>query len=110
MSRVLLDDIWSDTHAEVFKECNNSLINQVTWAHREVALRLCVCTDASDLTGYGVVTNVPPDDLSLPHDGQLKQPLGFLSGAFTGTQLRWSTLEKEVYEIVATVARMNWVL
>ncbi len=36
------------------------------------------------------------------------QPLAFLSGAFKGASLRWSTTEKEVYAIVAYCKRLDY--
>jgi hypothetical protein len=38
------------------------------------------------------------------------QPLAFLSGAFKGASLRWSTTEKEAYAIVASCKRLDYLL
>ena len=37
-------------------------------------------------------------------------PLAFLSGSFTDSSLRWSTPEKEAYEIIAFVTRLDYIL
>lgn len=46
----------------------------------------------------------------MPHVEQAHQPLAFLSGRSTKTQLCWSTIEKEAYTVMATVKRMHWLL
>lgn len=73
-------------------------------------MRLCVHTDSSDLLLFGIVTQLPLQDLSRPHGNQLQHPLAFPSGKFTGPQLGCSTLDKEAYAIMATTDRMHWVL
>lgn len=110
VSTISLDKIWTTEHNNAFEQCKQALINQITLVHRNTALRLCVYTDASDLNWSGLVTQVPHEDLPLDHEHQRHEPMAFLSGAFAGAQLRWSTLEKEGYAIMATVDRMHWVL
>lgn len=84
--------------------------HQVTLAHRDANQRLCVYTDASDFLRSGIVTQVPPIDISKPYAKQRHQPLAFLSGHFSGPQIRWSILEKEAFAIMATTERMHWLL
>ena len=38
------------------------------------------------------------------------EPLAFISGAFKGASLRWSTVEKEGYAIVASCKRLDYLL
>lgn len=57
-----------------------------------------------------MVTQVPVVDLSTPHAKQRHQPIWFLSGSFTSSSFRWSTLEKEASVIMSTVERMHWLL
>lgn len=110
-ARILLSTLdWGKTEQDAFDRCKAAVEQQVTLAHRDISRRLCVYTDASDLIWSGIVTQVPPEDLSLPHVDQRHQPLSFLSGHFTGPQLGWSTLEKEAFAIMATVERMHWLL
>lgn len=111
VARILLDKVgWSQTETDAFQRAKNALVHQVTLAYRDEALRLCVYTDASDVVWSGIVTQVPPEDLSKPHAEQCHQPLAFLSGHFSGSFLGWSTLEKEAYAIMATIDRMHWIL
>lgn len=86
----------STTEDDAFDKCKQALVAQVTLTHRDVAMRLCVYIDASDLVWSGVVTQLPPGDLSKPHVDQRHHPLTFLSERFTGSQLGWYTVEKEV--------------
>lgn len=111
VTRVQLRNIgWGKAEDDAFENCKQALEHQTTLAHRNDSCRLCVYTDACDLVWSGIVTQVPPSDISKTHDDQRHQPLAFLSGRFTGPQLGWSTLEKEAFAIMATVDRMHWVL
>ena len=56
-----------------------------------------------------MITQVPYTDLAKPHVDQRHEPLAFLSGHFTGSQLGWSTLEKAL-AVMATTDRMHWIL
>lgn len=38
------------------------------------------------------------------------EPLGFLSGYFRGSQLRWATVDKEGYAIISTFRRLEYLL
>ena len=57
-----------------------------------------------------MITQVPFTDLAKPHVDQRHEPLGFLSDQFTGSQLGWSTLEKEAFAVMETTNRMHWIL
>lgn len=109
--RVLLSSLgWGDSERACFEACKSALANQICLHHRDTDKRLCVYTDSSDHVWSGIVTQVPFEDLSLPHADQRHEPLAFLSGRFSDCQYRWSILEKEAYAILATMDRMHWVL
>jgi len=111
VARVTLADAgWTNSHTITFQACKEALAAQVKLAHRDFSKRLCVFTDASDSVWSGVITQIPLSDINLPHNEKRHQPLAFLSGKFDATQLRWSTLEKEAYAIMATTERMHWIL
>jgi len=110
-ARIQLSDLgWSQTELEAFNNCKNAVAHQVTLSHPDPKKRLCVYTDASDYVWSGIVTQTPREDIHLDHVDQRHQPLSFLSGHFTGSELGWSILEKEAYAIMATVERMHWLL
>lgn len=106
--RFKLHRIWTTARNDFLAKYRNALVNQVTLAHRDVALQLYIDTDASHLDWSGVVTQVPLDDLSGPNAGQRHQPLALLSNVFYGLQLHWTTLEKAGNAIVAAAERMPW--
>lgn len=106
----LIDVGWSNIEQTAFDSCKRALETQVTLAHHDVQKRLCVYTDACDTVWSGVITQVPYEDLSKDHADQRHDPLAFLSGHFTGSQLGWSTLEKEASAVMATTERMHWLL
>jgi len=57
-----------------------------------------------------VLTQVPPGQADLPLQDQDHRPLGFISGTFDKTQLRWSVTEKEAYAIIFAVKRLDYML
>jgi hypothetical protein len=70
-----------------------------------------VCwSDASSDFMSGVVTQCLPEELEKPIDEQRHQPLSFFSKAFTPSQRRWSTVEREGYALVVNVLRNRHVL
>jgi RNase H-like domain found in reverse transcriptase len=72
--------------------------------------RICVLTDVSDRFYAGLVTHIHEEQLDLPMEEQDHQPLAFLSGEFTGAQLRWTVPEKESFAIVDTVTKVYYLL
>ena len=66
--------------------------------------------DASDRFWGSCVTQVPSDEMAqgLPVEEMSHEPLGFVSGAFKGSQLRWSTVDKEGFTIVSIFKRLDY--
>lgn len=91
---------------EAYEKCEKAAKRQVTLAHRNINLRLCVYTVVSDLLWLDVVTQVPLVDLNNAHVDQNRQPLAFLSGRFPKSQPGWSILEKEAFAIMVTIECM----
>lgn len=98
---------WGKKEAEVFEECKTALSEQVTLKHRDETKRLGFFTDASDTIWSGIVTQVPPENMSKPHVDMRHEPLGFLSGRFNSTQLGWLVLEKETFAILASLEQIH---
>lgn len=99
---------WGKQEQKTFQRFKKSLANLVTLAHRDEEQRLCIYTDASDVVWSAIVTQVPYEDLDKRYKQQRHSPLAFCSGNFNATQVGWSTLEKEGYAIMETIARMHW--
>lgn len=111
VSKIRLQSLsWAEDQENAFRACKRALECQVRLAHVDYTKRLCVFTDASDLLWAGVITQVPVSDIPYAVSEQQHEPLPFFSGHFGRSKLRWSTLEKEAYAIMATVERMHWLL
>lgn len=107
--RILLADVgWGQAEISAFANCKLALANRVKLAHRDSEKKLCFYADASDTHWAGITTQVPMADLHKPHSLKRHEPLSFLSGHFTDTQMRWSTFEKEAFGIMSTLDKMHW--
>ena len=58
------------------------------------------------------VTQVPSEELErdVSVEEMHHEPLGFLSGVFKGSQLRWPTVDKEAFAVVSTFRRLAYLL
>lgn len=101
---------WSEKHEIAFENRRHSVESRVTLAQRDTTQCIFVFTDASDNLRSGVLPQVPPADVSSAYVDQRHQSLALLFGRFTGTQLLWSILENEAFELMATVDRMHRLL
>ncbi|KAE8980295.1 hypothetical protein PR002_g24168 [Phytophthora rubi] len=111
MCRVLLSDLgWNQKHVEALKVIRSSLLAMVPLAHPDPSKAVALFTDASQDFWSAVCTQDEESELEKPFDKQNHRPLAFLSGRFTGAQLRWPTIEKEAYAIVESVKRLEYLL
>lgn len=67
-------------------------------------------TDASDGHWGSFLTLVPqPEDHRIfPRENMAHPPVAFPSGVFKGSQVRWSTNDKEVYAILDSIRRLDY--
>jgi RNase H-like domain found in reverse transcriptase/Reverse transcriptase (RNA-dependent DNA polymerase) len=108
---VMLSDVgWNERHAEVFGEINKAIAHSVTLAYPDDKKVICVFTDASETHWSGVVTQIQFSELAGPVLEQAHEPLGFVSGAFQGSQQRWPIVEKEAFAILETCLRLEHML
>jgi RNase H-like domain found in reverse transcriptase len=82
----------------------------MTLAFLDPDKRICVSTDASNRFYAFLVTQMHEEQLELSMGEHDHQPLAFLPGEFKGAQQRWTVPEKEVFAIVDTVAKMDYLL
>ncbi len=101
---------WGDKHLQAFQSLQEQLRNSVRLAHRDPNKVLCIYTDASELFWAVVVTQCNEEELKKPTMDQRHEPMAFHSSAFKGSQLGWTTYEKEGYAIYQTFKRMDWML
>lgn len=102
MSQVSLSFLAYDKNEDgAFHKCKIALKIQNTLAHKKDTFQVNVNTDASDQLWSKIVTQTPVDNMLLPHIDQHHEPLAFLLGHLSGSQLACSTIEKEAYAIMA---------
>lgn len=103
---------WGEEHQEAFHCLITAIKEQATLTTPDPHKRLCLFTDASEPHWSGVLTQV---ELSEFESGKPPQewehhPIGFISGSFRGSAVRWTMPEKECYAIVASVLRLCHIL
>ena len=76
-------------------------------AHPNFANEFCLFTDASDLHWGVVLTQLNDKNKASKVYERHHEPLAFLSGSFSGSQLRWSIVEKEAYPIIIALERLR---
>ena len=101
---------WGTAHDDVFVKLQDCLRHAVKLSYPDPDKVICVHTDASDRFWSGIVSQVAPGELvKSPHE-QAHQPLGFVGGEFTKSELNWSTFEKEGYAIFKTFEKLDYLL
>jgi hypothetical protein len=113
-SKVRLEHLgWSDEHTRVFEEIKATLADLTELAHfdpNDLQSTVCLLTDASQTHYSALVTQVEKWDPSLPIEQQAHEPLGSFNGAFTGSAVSWSTIEKEAYPIIKALTEFRYFL
>jgi hypothetical protein len=105
---VSLLQIWGPEEQAAFKDLQAAIMESMTLAFPDSDKRICVLTDASDRFYAGLVTQIGEEQLDLLMEEQDHQPLGFFSGEFKGAQLKWTVPEKELFAIVDTVTKVDY--
>jgi hypothetical protein len=107
---VSLIHLWGPEEQAAFKDLQAAIMESMTLAFPDPDKRICVLTDASDRFYAVLVTQIHEKQLNIPVQEQDHQPLAFLSGEFKGAQQRWTAPEKEIFAIVDTVTKVNYLL
>ncbi|OWY97227.1 Retrotransposon protein, Ty3-gypsy subclass, partial [Phytophthora megakarya] len=101
LAKIPLSELgWQEGHVDALRQVRRALVAMVPLAHPDPTRAVCLFCDASQDSWGAICTQVTESDLSKPLHEQDHRPLAFLSGRFTGAQLRWPTIEKEAYAIV----------
>jgi hypothetical protein len=77
------------------------LANQVKMAYFDPSKLLCLFTEASDYFYGTMLTQIHSKDVDKPILEKDHMPIAFLSGKFSSSQVKWSTIEKEAFPIFA---------
>jgi hypothetical protein len=101
---------WGPEEQAAFKDLQADIMESMTLAFPDPDKRICVLTNASDRFYAGLVTQIHENQLDLTMEKQDHQSPSFLSGKFKGAQLRWTVSEKEVFAIVDTVTKVDYLL
>ena len=110
VAKVSLSPFWGEEQTTAFENLKKELTNMCKLAFPDQKKRLCVFADASEKFYGGMITQVAYADLDLPFAEQAHEPLGFISGSFTGSQTRWTIPEKEGFAVVQAVTGMEYLL
>ncbi len=105
---LVTDHGWGEAQLAAFARTKKALANMITLAHPDPSKTFVLFPDVSHRSWGSVLTQVEPALADLPVAEQNHQPLAFLSEAFKGASLRWSTTEKESYVIVACCKRLDY--
>jgi transposase InsO family protein len=104
---------WDENLQRAFEVCKQVLVNrlhQTIFDPNDKSVTICLFTDASDTHWAGFLTQVRNYDPDKPVYEQQHEPLGTLSGAFSGAQLNWSVIEKESYPILKMLGQFDHIL
>jgi hypothetical protein len=98
---------WNQTHEKCFNDVKDSIRNLTKLNHYDPSKNLCLFTDASQYYWGVILSQISDDDVHKKFEDQKHEPLCFLSGKFSSSQLHWSTIEKECYPIIIALNRLK---
>jgi hypothetical protein len=94
-------------HLETFIQCKEAIKNCTRLSYPKPDHILNLMTDASDLSWSIVLTQSHNSERGKPVEERSHEPLCFLSGNFTGSQIRWATVEKEAFPIITALDKLD---
>ena len=86
--RIITHAEWKPAMEEAWIAVKDLVRNRILLYHRKPGYRVLVFPDASDLFWGSCVTQVPSGELERDVEDMSHEPLGFINGAFKGSQLR----------------------
>jgi len=108
--KISIDNEWGAEHDSAFNLIKTQLAASVKLAHPKPDHSMCLFTDASDTHWSAILTQVPNEQCRQEIEDQAHEPLCFLSGAFKGRTMNWSTPEKEGFAIVEAMCRLDYLV
>ena len=104
--------MWTNPEAKAWNAAQELVAQAVTLSHPRDGYAVLMFPDASDEFWGSFVTQVPQNEVNagIAVEDMTHEPLGFLSGVFRGSQLRWATVDKEGYAIVSTFHRLEYLM
>ena len=107
---VQLGSLWTAEHQKSFDGLKAAVAAQVKLAFPKEGYVRLVFTDASDYSCAGMVTQVPIEDIGKRPKNMHHEPLGFVSHKFNGSEIGWTTAEKEGYGVKMTMTKLSYLL
>jgi len=110
--RAIPPEAWTHDLVAAWERAQELVANAVTLHHPRDGHVVLMFPDASDEHWGSFLTQVPESEFysDIPVEDMSHEPLGFLSGTFRGSQLRWATVDKEGFAIVSTFRRLEYLL
>lgn len=91
--------VWTAELEEAFIKAKNSFVNFTLLNYPNYSCKMYLTCDASDIALGSVLEQV--------NDRGEREPLGFFSAKFTDSQRHWSTFDKELYAIYASIEHFS---
>ena len=112
MNRAIPTDAWTASVAQAWTDAQALVAQAVNLSHPREGYAVLMFPDASDEFWGSFVTQVPQEevDAGIAVEDMTHEPLGFLSGVFRGSQLRWATVDKEGFALVSTFHRLEYLM
>lgn len=111
-NRAIAPQSWTPELVAAWEQAQDMVANSVTLYRPKEDRTVLMFPDASDEHWGSFLTQVPQSELDagVAVEDTSHEPLGFLSGTFRGSQLRWATVDKEGFAIVSTFLRLEYLL
>jgi len=109
-NRAIPPEAWTPDLVAAWERAQDLVANAVTLYHPRDGYVVLMFPDASDEHWGSFLTQVPESEFysDVPVEDMSHEPLGFLSGSFRGSQLRWATVDKEGFAFVSTFRRLAY--
>ena len=102
--------VWTDDMKRLWEISKEKIAEACMNGHPDPLATFILFADACDFFWSGILVQVFDYDPDKDISDQNMQVLFFLSGAFIGSQLNWSTPEQEAYAIIACIERLEQIL
>ena len=111
-NKAIAPGAWTPAMVEAWDRAQDMVAKAVTLCHPVDGKAVLMFPDASDEHWGSFVTQVPQSEVddNVAVEEMSHEPLGFLSGTFRGSQLRWATVDKEGFAIISTFRRLEYLL
>lgn len=93
---------FANKHKKDIETIKGALIDRIKLCFVDEGATVCMFTDASEYAWAGCMTQVKEFNSDVPIHQLDHEPLGFVSGIFKGSSVRWLPQDKEAWAMVQT--------